>query len=82
MRKMVLIAVAILFVGCTQPEKAEQVLRQQGYTEISITGWKPFMCGEDDTYSTGFTATAVNGERVSGAVTSGFWFKGNTVRLK
>jgi len=81
MKKIILIAVAVLFVGCTQPEKAEQVLRQQGYTNIEITGWEPFMKGEDDVFSTGFTATAQNGETVRGAVTGG-WFKGSTVRLK
>lgn len=81
--------VAILFVGgicivvpkgCTQPDKAKRVLEQQGFKDISITGWRPAMAGKEDTFSTGFEATASNGQRVSGAVTGG-WLKGSTVRF-
>lgn len=39
------------------------------------------MCGEDDTFSTGFRAKAPNGEIVEGAVKGGI-FKGSTVRIK
>lgn len=76
-----LILITLLLTGCAQPKKAERILRQQGYTNITIKGWAPLMAGEDDTFSTGFTATSPNGEPVKGAVTSGF-LKGSTVRLK
>lgn len=65
---------------CIQPEKAERVLRQSGYKNINITGWRPFAKSENDIFSTGFEATSPNGESVSGAVTSGP-FKGATIRL-
>lgn len=72
--------IAIAPKGCTQPEKTKQVLESQGFKNIRITGWRPFMAGKEDAFSTGFVATAPNGQGVSGAVTGG-WFKGSTVRF-
>lgn len=60
---------------------ATKTLEAQGYTNVEITGWRPFAAGEDDTYSTGFRATAPNGDTVTGTVTKGLFFKGSTVRL-
>lgn len=75
------ILAAILFMsGCTAPDKATQVLRDQGYTNIEITGYAWFMCGDKDKFSTGFRATAPTGATVEGAVCSG-WFKGYTIRF-
>ena len=39
-----------------------------------------FGCSEDDTFSTKFSATNAKGERVGGAVCSG-WLKGSTIRF-
>lgn len=64
----------------TDPDGTTKVLSDQGYTNISITGYRYFMAGEHDWYSTGFVATSPNGARVSGAVTGGF-LKGSTVRF-
>lgn len=69
----------IIFVGCTDVDGAKRVLRQHGYTEIEITGWRPLMAGED-TFSTGFSAKSPSGEYITGAVTRRF-FKGSTIRL-
>lgn len=66
--------------GFTDPKGATRVLQDQGYTNIEITGWRPFAGSDDDTFHTGFSATSPGGRRVTGVVTSGF-FKGNTVRL-
>jgi len=82
---LALIAVALLaaFVnsgGCSRPEEARRVLSAAGYKDIRITGWCPFMAGEDDTFSTGFRAIGPGGNLVTGAVTSGL-LKGNTIRL-
>ena len=76
--------VILLFGGskaCTRPNDARRVLEQQGFSNVEITGWRPFMAGKDDAVSTGFEATAPNGERVTGAVTGGFIFKGATIRF-
>lgn len=72
---------ALLCIGCSRPGKAEAVLSANGYTDIEITGWAPFMKGEDDTFSTGFRAKSPSGQTVEGAVTGG-WLKGSTIRLK
>lgn len=67
-------------VGCTNPEGAEKVLKDQGYTNIVITGYRCFSCGEEDSFATGFTATSPNGTQVSGTVCEGF-LKGKTIRF-
>lgn len=70
-----------LLASCTRKNEATRILSQSGYTNIEITGWRPFMASDSDTFSTGFRATAPNGAQgVTGAVTSGM-FKGATIRL-
>lgn len=64
----------------TRPDEAARILRQSGYKNIQITGWRPFISSDEDVFSTGFEATSPNGERVTGAVTSGV-LKGGTIRL-
>lgn len=66
--------------GCTKPKDATRVLEQQGYSDIQITGWRPFMADKNDVFSTGFKAKSPNGSEVTGAVTRGI-FKGSTIRL-
>lgn len=75
-----LITLCLFLQGCTQEEKTTTLLKQQGYKNIYITGYMAFNCSKDDFYRTGFTATAPNGERVSGVVCSGI-FKGSTIRF-
>lgn len=81
MKKLIALAlISIAFVvGCTDPDGATRVLQQNGYTQIEITGYKPWM-GGDDTISTGFRARSPNGTFVTGAVTSD-WGKGSTIRF-
>ncbi|KLI64474.1 hypothetical protein [Aurantiacibacter marinus] len=67
-------------VACTSPDRATQTLLAQGYTDIQTTGYAYFDCGSDDIIATAFQANGPSGQRVEGAVCSGF-FKGNTVRL-
>lgn len=79
---LILIGICSLFPdGCTQPDEARRVLTNAGYSNIEITGYKPFFGSDDDIFSTGFVATSPNGQRVSGAVTSG-GFKGFTIRFE
>ncbi len=56
-------------------------LVQQGYTDIKITGYRWFSGSKSDYYCTGFEATATNGNRVTGTVTRGLFFKGKTIRF-
>lgn len=76
----ILVLIVVLPSGCTQPENATRILTQAGYTDIDITGWRPFMAGKDENFSTGFRAKSANGSEVSGSVTYGF-FKGSTIRM-
>ncbi len=66
--------------GCTSETEATRALTGAGYTNITMTGYRFFLCDENDTWSTGFEATGPNGNRVSGAVCSGV-LKGATIRL-
>lgn len=73
--------VNVLFLGgCTDAPKATNLLQQQGYSQVEITGYRFFGCGEQDAWHTGFVATAPNGQRVEGVVCEGV-FKGQTIRF-
>jgi len=76
---LVVLIGAVLPHGCTDEDAARKALRGAGYTNIQITGWRPMMAGEGDTFSTGFSAVGPTGQPVTGAVTSGV-FKGSTIR--
>lgn len=80
--KNFIVAMAVVFAlfGCYRPDQAKEVLGKQGFTNIETHGWSPFGCGEEDTFTTKFSATSPIGEHVTGVVCSGF-FKGATVRF-
>ena len=66
--------------ACTSDVQSKQTLLDAGYTEISLTGYAPFACGEGDTFSTSFTALNPKGNRnVKGTVCCGL-MKGCTIR--
>lgn len=61
----------VILAGCgAAPDSSTKTLVKSGYTDIEITGWLPFSCG-DDTFSTGFTATNPQGQPVEGVVCCG-----------
>lgn len=72
---------ALMLAGCTDPDGAKRVLEQSGYKQVEITGWRPMAASEDEDFATGFRATAPNGSKITGTVTRGLLFKGNTIRL-
>ena len=79
-----LLCVVILSTSCTSTndfEKGKKQLENQGYTNIKKTGYEMFCCGEDDSFSTGFTAIDKQGNKVKGCFCSGV-LKGVTVRFK
>ena len=79
-RILIVTACILALVGCTREDDTKRVLQQSGYTQVEITGWRPFAAGKDDTFSTGFRAKAPNGQTVTGTVTGGI-LKGSTIRL-
>jgi len=66
--------------ACTRPDSTRELLHQFGYTEVEITGWKPFVAGEGEWTATGFIARSPSGHVVTGTVTSGP-LKGQTIRF-
>lgn len=70
----------VAVLGCTQPQLANRVLEDAGYTHIQTGGYAFAACAESDTYATRFTAIGPTGRQVSGAVCAGV-FKGATIRL-
>lgn len=81
MKKTIAIVIMTLTLGgCTDPQGAKEALSAQGFSNIEITGYKMFMCAENDVYSTGFVAKNVNGQTVKGTVCAGLFFKGSTIR--
>jgi hypothetical protein len=76
-----LFALAILALACTDEDNTVRTLQAHGFTNIQTTGFNPWSCGQDDTFSTGFIATNASGQKVSGTVCCGFIGKGCTVRF-
>lgn len=75
-----LLLLAGMMAGCTRPDNAIRILSEQGYTQIEITGWRPFACDEKDTFSTGFKAVNASGHEVAGVVCEGI-LKNATIRF-
>ncbi len=78
---ILLLLIPALPKACTHPDTALRVLESSGYTEVEITGWRPFSKGEDDWFSTGFRAKSPSGANTTGVVTGGLFLKGNTIRV-
>lgn len=74
------IASILILVGCSAPDRSRQALEDEGYTDIEIHGWSPLTCGQDDKFSTAWTARNVRGRVVSGVVCCGLMAKRCTVR--
>lgn len=85
--KLLVVATSLVAVGfvirfrlSTDDAAALRVLEANGFTDVRFTGWKPFVCGQDDFVASGFDATGPTGIRVSGAVCGGV-MKGYTIRF-
>lgn len=68
-----------IMIGCTNNSGMKTLMENEGYTNIEPTGYRFFMCSQDDFYHTGFKATK-NGKVVTGAVCEGIFLKGKTIR--
>lgn len=75
-----LMALALPLSACTNDSATRSTLEKSGFTDVQVTGYRPFNCGENDLSSTGFTAKNVNGSTVEGVVCCGI-LKGCTVRF-
>lgn len=75
--------VLVMMFSCTDSDRVEQVLEDQGYTNVETTGYAWNRCSESDGTCTGFRATSPSGRGVSGAVGCGrtACSKGCTIRF-
>lgn len=80
MKKLILAALALSLIACTQPESAQKALEQSGYTDVKMEGYAVFGCGRDDNFHDKFIAKGPTGQVVSGVVCGGF-LKGKTIRI-
>jgi len=81
MKNILLIAVTILVVGCTDTKGTTEALKDEGLTPVKVGGYGFFACSEEDFFATKFIATRANGRTVDGVVCKGI-FKGKTIRFK
>lgn len=79
MYKLIIYGVVVALIGCSQPDKTVSILEAQGFTNVKTQGFSIFGCGQDDNFSTKFTAEK-DGKTVSGVVCGGI-LKGSTVRF-
>ncbi|PPB90511.1 hypothetical protein [Acinetobacter baumannii] len=68
-----------LLFGCSSSNDAVKALKANGFIDIQTHGHAFFNCSKDDTFATKFTAKNKDGQKVKGAVCSG-WLKGATIR--
>lgn len=81
--KKLIIAILIVFAGCTDADRTVEILRDQGYTDIIIHGHSWLGCSNDDMSCTEFVAISPAGRRVIGAVGCGAGCgKGCTIRFR
>ncbi|GAA5562154.1 hypothetical protein Asch02_03673 [Acinetobacter schindleri] len=76
---LTVIFISLVFIGCSSSNDAINALKANGFTDIQTDGHAFFACSKDDTISTKFTAKNKDGQKVKGAVCSG-WLKGATIR--
>lgn len=70
----------VITFSCTDGDNATRILKEQGYTNIVITGHGFWSCSKDDIFSTEFSAVSPTGITVKGVFCSGFT-KGGTIRF-
>lgn len=80
MKKVALLLIPLL-ASCTAPDRTRDTLRKAGFTDVQAQGWDMWACGEDDWYSTHFTAKNNQGQRIEGTVCCGLWTKQCTIRF-
>jgi len=81
---IIVLALTIVSFSCTSDadfEKGKAILEGQRYSGVVNTGYSAFCCSDEDTYSTGFTATDKNGNAVHGCFCSSL-LKGITIRFE
>lgn len=66
MKYLVVALLGLMLSACTNDNGTRRALESQGFTDIQTHGYSVFGCGEDDDFSTSFTATNPKGQRAKG----------------
>lgn len=81
MKKIVAVALmAGALAACTDAPSAIRAVEAVGLENVQTTGYRYFGCGKEYVYHTGFEATNVRGQKVSGVACSG-WLIGTAVKF-
>lgn len=86
-KKLAILGIFLLAFGlnaCTDTNKALEVLEDEGFKSVAITGYEWTGCSDSDMTSTGFDAISEHGHHMHGVVCCGWgpFSKGCTVRIK
>lgn len=87
MYKVYFLSIFILIVGSIViPMNSDRsslipFLENQGYKDVSISGYSFFGCGNNDFYRNKFSAINPSGNKIEGIVCEGLFFKAKTIRL-
>jgi len=65
---VLLSALLVLLSGCSDAKGAKRVLHSAGYSDVKTHGADLLACGQDDFYSTKFTAKNPAGKSTAGTV--------------
>lgn len=76
---LVVIFLMTMHENVKSPPHTKRTLKEAGYTEVTLTGYKMWACG-GDAVSQGFTGRNRDGFLISGAVCSGLIAKATTIR--
>jgi hypothetical protein len=78
MKAVICLALALSLTGCTDADGARRALNADGFDTVEITGYRPFACGKDDGFRTGFRGC--KGQKCATGVVCSGWLKGYTIR--
>lgn len=81
MKQILILCLLVMTSSCTSRSDADRALDALGFTDIEVTGYRMFSCGDDYFYHTGFHAMNPQHKKVSGTVCSGFLFKNSSVKF-
>lgn len=81
MKKLLIVALSLTILSCTNHKETTRVLTNMGFTDIKTGGYAWFDCSKGDWYHTKFQAKNNQGQIVEGVVCSGLIFKSSTVRF-
>lgn len=78
--KILILLSLVMMAGCTQESKSREILENNGYESIQMTGYHRDGCSRDDISRDGFRAKK-NGKIIVGTVCAQLGFTAVTIRF-